>query len=109
MSGESLVVTAVEWEYVNVFLDTNGELCFDGTITYNSETGIPEEGDSLGDVNGDGEVDSFDARMILMYDAGIEGLTDGELADADVNGDGYADTLDATIILKYDAGIIDSF
>lgn len=109
VSGEDLVVTAVEWEYVNVFLDTNGALNFDGRITYDSETGIPEEKGSLGDVNGDGYIDNIDAVMILKYDVGIEGLTEGELADADVNGDGYADNIDASMILKYDAGIIDSF
>lgn len=58
-----------------------------------------------GDVNGDGESDNLDAARILMYDAGLAGLTDSQKQAADVNGDGTADNLDASEILKKDAGI----
>ena len=61
----------------------------------------------LGDVNGDGEVDSLDATMLLKYDAGMIDLEDTQLLAGDVNGDGEVDSLDAVIIFKYDAGIID--
>jgi len=61
-----------------------------------------------GDVDGDEYVDNTDASIILKYDAGINDLTEDQLAAADVDGDGYADNTDASLILKYDAGIIDS-
>lgn len=64
----------------------------------------------LGDVNGDGWVDSLDAALILQYDAGIkEDLSDSALKAADVNGDDWVDSIDASMILRYDAGIIEDF
>jgi len=52
-----------------------------------------------GDVNGDGEVSSQDARM-LMLDTVIGGtLTDEQLAAADYNGDGKVNTQDARAML----------
>lgn len=54
----------------------------------------------LGDVNGDGAVDTMDAAAILRYSAGTSDLTDEQLAAADVNGDGLVDTMDAVAILK---------
>ena len=62
---------------------------------------------TLGDVNGDEEVDNLDALVVLMYDAGISELDNKQLAIGDVNGDGAVDNIDALFILKYDAGIID--
>ena len=90
----------------------------------------------LGDVNGDGNVDSLDAAYILRYDACLieaDKLSmiaadincDGEVNNmdaalilrsevdltyvlGDVNSDGNVDTLDATCILRYDAGLIEA-
>ena len=64
-------------------------------------------GGELGDVNGDGYVDSDDAALILKYDVGLI----DELYEAlgDVNGDGYVDSDDAALILKYDVGLIEGF
>lgn len=60
----------------------------------------------LGDVNGDGKVNSLDAAVILRYEVGLTELDEWELAMADVNGDGLTDTLDAAAILKFDAGLL---
>ena len=65
------------------------------------------DGKLLGDVNGDGYVDSDDAALILKYDVGLIGEGGLFLTQADVNGDGYADSDDAALILKYDVGLID--
>lgn len=54
----------------------------------------------LGDVNGDGDVNTLDVAAILRHDAGIGELTDEQLAAADVNGDGVVSTADAVAILK---------
>lgn len=55
----------------------------------------------LGDANGDGEVDTADATLILKYNA-LEDVT-LDLRVCDCNGDGAVDTADATLILKYNA------
>lgn len=55
----------------------------------------------LGDANGDGEVGTADATLILKYNA-LEDVT-LDLRVCDCNGDGAVDTADATLILKYNA------
>lgn len=64
----------------------------------------------LGDVDGDGFVDEWDASLILQYAVGL--LQDGgayDLAWGDVDGDGVADDRDASLILQYAGGLIDKF
>ena len=60
-----------------------------------------------GDVNGDGKVDTTDAKLIMQYDLGLVDETALELAVADVNGDGKVDTTDAKLIMQFDLGLID--
>ncbi len=59
----------------------------------------------LGDVNGDGKLNSRDARLLLKYLAGM--CEDGELdlAVADFNGDGRLNVRDARALLTYIAGM----
>lgn len=65
--------------------------------------GTSEEESVLGDINGDGEVDTFD-RMILARtlaewpDYPSENL---DPSTADINGDGEVDTLDRMILARY--------
>ncbi len=63
----------------------------------------------VGDVNGDGKINSLDAAWVLKHDAMIISLDDTQLKAADVNGDGKVNSLDAAQILKLDAGIIKEF
>ena len=72
-------------------------------IVANTTAGI------LGDVNGDGLVDSDDAALILKYDVGLIDGSEMMLDVADVNGDGLVDSDDAALILKYDVGLIEGF
>ena len=63
---------------------------------------------SVGDVNGDGIINSKDATMILIAAAkqgtGRETeLTASQQKAADVNGDGKINASDATVILRYAA------
>jgi len=53
----------------------------------------------IGDVNGDGEVSTSDAREILVYMVGVSTLTDAQLLAADFDGDGEVTTADAREIL----------
>ena len=80
---------------------------YGGTITWVSQ------GDALeiaqGDVNGDGKVDTTDAKLIMQYDLGIIDETALNLSVADVNGDGKIDTTDAKLIMQLDLGIITEF
>jgi len=64
---------------------------------------------TIGDANGDGDVDFTDAIVVLKHDAGVFTLTGDKLKAADTNGDGEVDILDAIRILKYDCGLISSF
>ena len=63
----------------------------------------------LGDVNGDGVVDTTDAKLIMQLDLGLVDETDLNLAAADVNGDGVVDTTDAKLIMQKDLGLIEAF
>lgn len=58
-----------------------------------------------GDLNGDGAVNSADARAVLQYAVGNVKLTAEELKLADVNGDGKVDSADARIILQTAVGL----
>ncbi|MBE6841089.1 MAG: hypothetical protein E7506_07620 [Ruminococcus sp.] len=64
----------------------------------------------LGDVNGDGTIDAFDASLVLseyaIVSTGGEGyLTEKQRKSADLNCDNSVDSLDASIILNYYAFI----
>lgn len=53
-----------------------------------------------GDVNGDGKVNSSDARIALRAAAKLEGLTDAQKKAGDTDGDGDVDSADARNILR---------
>ena len=59
----------------------------------------------MGDVNGDGKVNTIDALNALRYDVDIVSLNKYEVTALDLNGDGKSDTLDALILLRYDVGL----
>ncbi|MBE6678182.1 MAG: hypothetical protein E7597_05250 [Ruminococcaceae bacterium] len=63
----------------------------------------------IGDVNGDGAINSLDAAQTLKHDAKLITLEGDALVAADVNGDGVVNSLDAAQILKYDAKLITEF
>ena len=63
----------------------------------------------LGDVNGDGEVDIFDANLVVGYYNGTVTFNETQILAADVNGDGEVDIFDANLIVAYYNGTIVSF
>ena len=58
----------------------------------------------LGDVDGDGDLTSADALIVLRYALNI--LTEVDADIADVNGDGTVNSVDALLILRRAMGII---
>ena len=66
-------------------------------------------GSALGDVDGNGEVDTLDAGLIISYYYGDVEFTTEELFAADVNGDGEIDTDDAGLIVSYYHGSVTQF
>ena len=63
----------------------------------------------LGDLNGDGEVDIFDANLIVAYYNGTADLDADQQRAADVNGDGEIDIFDANLVVSYYNGTIAAF
>ena len=61
----------------------------------------------VGDVDGNGYVDSMDASFVLQKVAAMD--VDINTDAADVDGSGYIDSMDASYILQYVAHIITSF
>lgn len=59
----------------------------------------------LGDLNGDGKVDTTEARQILRISATIEAISDEQFSVADINGDGVITIDDAVEALKLVAKI----
>ena len=60
-------------------------------------------GGILGDVDGNGQVDVFDALYVLLYseDSSIMLPNNGDISLGDVNGDGRVDIADAVLLIRY--------
>lgn len=89
-----------------------------GTLTLGEVEGSEIK---VGEVDGDGRVDSSDATCILYFDAGSSEVSEiGNVGKTitvsggnttkvgEVDGDGRVDSSDATCILYYDAGSVDT-
>lgn len=66
--------------------------------------GINSFAASVGDVNGNGKINSTDALLILQSATGVVNLTDNQKKLADVNGDGKVNSSDALQVLFYATG-----
>lgn len=61
---------------------------------------------AVGDINGDGKIDSADSILLLSYIIGDEKLFENQIKNADVNSDGNVNTEDSLLILRYSIGDI---
>ncbi len=59
----------------------------------------------MGDVNGDGTINSVDALLTLRCASALTDFTDEQQFAADVNTDGKVNSVDALAILRYSAGL----
>ncbi|MBE6539753.1 MAG: hypothetical protein E7674_03330 [Ruminococcaceae bacterium] len=75
----------------------------------NALTVIDNRTGLLGDADGDGDVDSTDAMLVLQYDALLIDKDQLNLVVCDVDGDGDVDSTDAMYILQYDGLLIEVF
>ena len=98
VSGEGLVA------YVNPAFRVGVD---EVDIVVEEHGGIPRmklaTGGVLGDVDGNGYVDVFDALFVLLYsvDSSIVLPNNGDISRGDVNGDGVVDVADSVLLLRY--------
>jgi len=77
----------------------NGDKAVTATFT---EIAVP---DVLGDIDGDDDVTSTEALIILSCDAGVDTTQFCPMNCGDVNGDGAINSTDALVVLTYDVGL----
>jgi len=82
---------------------------FERVWRMDSSTGMPRLRDGtdevpvlpLGDVDGNGRITGYDARLLAQYLVGRATLSDGQLQRADLNADGRLDAGDVALILRH--------
>lgn len=98
LDGNALPATATVTAGMTVTVRNDGFTYAAATMTVKTASAVSA---LLGDVNGDGNVNSIDAALILKYAAGtVDGIENG-----DMNGDGAINSIDAALILKQAAGL----
>ena len=63
----------------------------------------------MGDVNGDGAINTRDAKLIMQLELGLIDAANLNVAALDVNGDGAVNTRDAKLIMQLELGLITEF
>ena len=81
---------------------------YDDTIHYNNYTFTISEKPKAGDINGDGTLNSADARLILRLAAKISACSETTLQYADTDGNGTVSAADARVALRVSARIEDA-
>ncbi len=87
----------------SVILITGGSLTAPKMLAKVDAKGI------IGDVDGNGKVNTIDAQTILRYSARMINFTETQLDLGDVDGNGKVNTIDAQTVLRYSARLISSF
>ncbi len=81
-------------------LDALGGFAIEPVTTQNGEVVFVSTTLAMGDIDGDGNVTTADARTVLQSSLNIVTLTSSQKLRADINGDGLINTADARDILK---------
>jgi len=74
---------------------------FDSNGVNPTPTSQPQQGQVLGDLNGDKQVNSTDYTALKRHLLNITRLSGTALANADLNGDGKVDSTDLMILHRY--------
>ncbi len=83
-------------------IKSSGTICGTGTVVNVKSNGVTVKIYKVvifGDVNGDGNIDSMDAGMIVDYENYMISLEGCYLKAGDVNGDGNVDSIDAAYVV----------
>ena len=124
--GTPLVPTESNILYINqTTADSSGSVTFDNvypstikdSTVYLSGTGLTgltkmgfiDLNVTLGDVDGNSELEVYDALLVLQKGTGLITMTEEQELAADVNGDGSVDQYDALLILQKAVGLIENF
>ncbi|MDP8221510.1 MAG: T9SS type A sorting domain-containing protein, partial [Candidatus Stygibacter frigidus] len=100
VEGQSYKTVGNIWEAV-----TDGNLMIRSYLYYAG--GISG---TIGDVDSNGEIEAYDASIVLQYTVGMPTPVDPFPENlADVDGNGSVEAYDAALILQYVVGIIDEF
>lgn len=103
--------SATQGRYIQISFQSSKYLMTLSEVeVYGSENTVipdPQPTFELGDANGDGEINSLDAALILKYASNTADIAEDMLQYADVNGDGSVNSIDAALILKFAAGLLD--
>lgn len=103
-------------DIIHLYENSDTDVDYSDSVEYTSgwirikDTEESSDNISLGDVNGDGYVNSADVAMVMSNATkyaveGASSFSEQQKKNADVNQDGYANSADAAIILNYTAGI----
>lgn len=84
--------------------DASGAL---SPITQPNVTDDPYGGYALGDVNGDGKINTLDAMLTLRTAVGVVDLDASQKVRADIDGNNKINTMDAMLILRRAVGLLD--
>jgi endo-1,4-beta-xylanase len=119
--GTLSVPATGDWNtYQEVTCDVSGVsgandlyLVFSGPVnidwfTFTGGTSGGNDG-TIGDLNGDSEINSIDLAALRAHLLGMTQLTGNNLANADINQDGEVNSLDFGFIRQYLLGMINSF
>ncbi|MCD8159559.1 MAG: dockerin type I domain-containing protein [Clostridiales bacterium] len=86
-------------------LATDPETLVDDSTEYTGTVTISDSSFTRGDANGDGDVDSSDASLILRSKVGLDTISSANEDKADANNDGDIDSSDASLILRSKVGL----
>ncbi len=104
------------YQVINVSSERSGSLTdgklnvlyFDGVSYHFAGITLLREEPTLGDINGDGEINGKDSNILKQFISGTATPGETEAIAADINRDGNINGADSNILLQYLSGALDS-
>ena len=79
----------------------------DSLLTQGGSVYITPHPPAYGDVDFNGQIQAYDASLILKHMTGADTLVCQDSVNADVTANGFLSSLDASVLLQYGVGLID--